>query len=234
MDRRETIKHLMVGTFATSFMLTSCVTDDQKTPAVVDDQPDDTNGYGRTPDEAARDKELKGEKYFNEKEMATIAILSDIIIPKEGEFGSATEVGVPDFIEFIVKDIPSHQVPMRGGLQWLDYESNRRFNKVFKDCSHDQHIEIVEDIAYPYDVAPGFEPGATFFSRMRNLVSTGYFTSKDGMKDLGYVGNTPNVWDGVPDEVLSKHGMSYDNQWKDMYLKPEDRSEIMTWDDEPA
>jgi hypothetical protein len=81
--------------------------------------------------------------------MATIAILADIIIPADEVSGSATDAKVPDFIEFIVKDMPQHQVPLRGGLRWLDIQSMKRFGKPFKDADQKQQIEIVDDIAFP-------------------------------------------------------------------------------------
>src|SRR5690606_40511822 len=116
------------------------------------------HGYGRTPAEQARDKALFAETFFNEHEMATIAVLADIIIPADEVSGSATEAKVPEFIEFIVKDMPYHQVPMRGGLMWIDHESNRRFNKVFKDLSSEQQIESGEDIAYRDDLRRACQP----------------------------------------------------------------------------
>ena len=44
---------------------------------------------------------------------------------------------------------------------------------------------------------------------MRNLVATGFYTSEMGIKDLGYKGNSPNQWNGVPDEVLRQYGLAY-------------------------
>jgi len=151
------------------------------------------------------------QKFFTDHELATITILSDIIIPADEVSGSASQAGVPAFIEFIVKDMPQHQLPMRGGLRWLDRESNRRFGKNFKDLSNDQRIKIVDDIAYPHEVKPEFSQGAAFFSLMRNLTATGFYTSEIGVKDIGYVGNTPNVWTGVPKDVLAQYGFTKDD-----------------------
>src|SRR5471030_3119612 len=81
--------------------------------------------------------------------MATITILADIIIPKDDVSGSASDAKVPDFIEFIVKDMPEHQVPMRGGLRWLDLQCSKLYNNSFADCNKQQQMTIVEDIAYP-------------------------------------------------------------------------------------
>lgn len=166
---------------------------------------------GRLKEEAIRDARLHKEKFFTDHEKATITILADIIIPGDSVSGSASESGVTEFIEFIVKDMPQHQLPMRGGLRWLDRESNRRFGKNFKDLTANQRINIVDDIAYPEEVKPQFTQGAAFFSLMRNLTATGFYTSEIGIKDIGYMGNTPNVWTGVPKDVLAQYGFTKDD-----------------------
>ncbi|MFN7118915.1 MAG: gluconate 2-dehydrogenase subunit 3 family protein [Saprospiraceae bacterium] len=163
---------------------------------------------GRTPEEAAREEKLMSETFFTPHEMATITILCDIILPAEANSPGALQVGVPDFIEFITKDIPDHQLPLRGGLKWLDNQALKRFSKKFKDCNKNEQIQIVEDIAYPDDVKPEFSQGAAFFTRMRDLTMTGFYTTEAGFKDLGYVGNQPNLWRGVPEDVLKQYGLT--------------------------
>jgi len=66
---------------------------------------------------------------------------------------------------------------------------------------------MVNDIAYPAIAKPGMEQGVAFFNRMRDLTATGFFTSEMGIKDIGYVGNMPNVWQGVPEDVLKQYGL---------------------------
>jgi len=163
---------------------------------------------GRTPEETERDAKLMAEVFFNEHEMATITILCDIILPAEGVSPSASQVGVPAFIEFIAKDMPYHQTPLRGGLMWLDSQAMKRFNKKFVECTQNQRIQIVDDIAYPEDAKPEFSQGAAFFNRMRDLTMTGFYTTEAGFKDLGYVGNKPNLWQGVPKDVLDQYGLT--------------------------
>lgn len=161
---------------------------------------------GRLKEEAIRDARLKKEKFFDAHELATITILGDIIIPADGVSGSASDAGVTEFIEFIVKDMPQHQLPMRGGIKWIDRESKKRFGKNFKDITAQQRLKIVDDIAYPEEVKVEFSQGAAFFSLMRNLTATGFYTTEIGFKDIGFVGNTPNVWTGVPEDVLAQYG----------------------------
>ena len=167
----------------------------------------DFEQFGRTDYEKERDAKLFKEVFFNKNEMKTIGVLADIIIPKDSRSGSATEAGVVDFIEFMAKDKPELQTPLRGGLVWLDTQAKKRFEKKFTDCSHAQQIEIVEDIAYPQRKKPGMSQGVAFFSLMRNLTASAFWTSQIGIADLGYVGNTPNQWTGVPEEVLRQYGL---------------------------
>ena len=143
--------------------------------------------------------------------MATITVLADIIIPKDEVSGSASDAKVPDFIGFIVNDMPNYKVPMRGGLRWLDVQCMKRYDKAFKDCSQQQQLEIVDMIAYPEKAKDkkDLAPGVSFFSLMRNLTATGFYSSAIGIKDVGYSGNTPNKWNGVPDDVLKQYGLAY-------------------------
>lgn len=209
MDRRDSLKALIVGGISTSVLLDACkqpvkeVTD-TKDSAKIPDQPD------RMPEEKLADKQLLGQaKFFTANEMATITILGDIIIPKDEISGSASDAKVPDFIEFIVKDMPEHQVPMRGGLRWLDMQCLKRFDKAFKDCNHTQQMVMVDAIAWPQKAKPEMHQGVAFFNLMRNLTATGFYTSEIGVKDVGYMGNTPNQWNGVPDEVLKQYNLAY-------------------------
>jgi gluconate 2-dehydrogenase gamma chain len=165
--------------------------------------------YGRTKDEIERDARLLAEKFYTDHEMKTITVLSDIIIPADKISGSASQAGVPAFIEFITKDKPEFKTPMRGGLRWLDSTAIKRFGKNFVDCTSTQQINIVDDIAYPNKVKKEFSQGANFFSLMRNLTASGFYSSEMGHKDMDYQGNKPNNWEGVPDDVLKQYGLSY-------------------------
>ena len=209
MDRRKSLKAIVLGSVSTSLLFDACKTADKKT-SETSAGPELT--IDRTPDEMAAYKKLTAETYFTPHEMATIAIICDIIIPADNVSGSATEAKVPDFIEFIVKDMPSHQTPLRGGLKWLDLQSLKDFEKPFIDCSTQQQISIIDQVAYPNKAKPEMQQGVSFFNLMRNLTATGFYTSEIGIKDIGYKGNTPNQWTGVPDEVLKQYNLSYSDK----------------------
>jgi gluconate 2-dehydrogenase gamma chain len=208
MNRRESLKALTIGTLSTGVLLDACKTKDDKavTSAKAGDK---TTESDRPQDEVDRNAKLNAEKFFTAHEMATITVLGDIIIPKDDKSGSASDAKVPEFIEFIVKDMPDHQVPMRGGLRWLDLQMLNRHQNPFKDCTPEQQVQMVSEIAYPAKAAPELHQGVAFFNRMRSLTATGFFTSKMGLEDIGYMGNRPNQWNGVPDDVLKQYGMSY-------------------------
>jgi gluconate 2-dehydrogenase gamma chain len=207
MKRRDSLKAIGLATLSTGLLLDGCRPETAKgpTPPPPADAPSDE--AGRQPHEIARDKKLHAATFFTSHEMATITTLVDIIIPKDEKSGSASDAKVPEFIEFIAKDMLEHQLPLRGGLRWLDLQCTTRFGQPFVACSTSQQLEIVTKIAYPKRATPAMQPGVAFFNRMRDLTATGFFTSKMGMADIGYVGNSPNRWTGVPADVLKQYGM---------------------------
>ena len=202
MDRRKSIKAMILGTVSTAVLVEACKSSATTVAEVnMDDRMQEEKDY--------LVKVKAQPNFFTEHEMATITLLSDIIIPKDAVSGSATDAKVPEFIEFIVKDMPDHQVPMRGGLKWLDLHSYKKHTKAFTECSGKEQIAIVDEIAYPQKAAPELAQGVSFFNKIRDLVTTGFYTAEIGVKDLGYMGYVPNMWAGVPDEVLKQHGLAY-------------------------
>lgn len=207
MDRRKSIKALLIGTASAGVLIESCKTTDKKTDATT--ATPSNNEDDRMAEEKQVNKALREATFFTPEEMTTVTILADIIIPKDEVSGSASDAKVADFIEFIVKDMPGYQTPMRGGLRWLDLQSLKRFEKPFAGITEKQRLEIVDGIAYPAKAKAGMKQGVAFFNLMRDLTATGFYTSAIGVKDIGYMGNVPNQWKGVPDEVLKQYNMAY-------------------------
>jgi gluconate 2-dehydrogenase gamma chain len=210
MDRRRSIKTLIAGAVSAGALIEACHPADKpadaaKAPEAIPPVP----GINRMPDEAEYDRSLMEKNFFTAEEMAAITILCDIIIPRDEVSGSASDAKVPDFIEFIVKDMPAHQTPMRGGLRWLDLQCLQRYGISFSGCAQARQKEMVDDIAWPDKVKPGMEQGVAFFNLMRNLTAAGFYTSEIGVKDLGYMGNVPNQWNGVPADVLKQYKLAY-------------------------
>jgi gluconate 2-dehydrogenase gamma chain len=208
MDRRESLKLIAWSTISTSLIVDACKTKD-KVGETTPSKETPVSTVDRMAEEKAEYEKLTSYQFFDAHEMATIGVLADIIIPEDDVSGSATDAKVPDFIEFMVKDKPELQTPMRGGLRWLDVQMVKQYNKPFKDCTQQQQIAMVDSIAYPKKAKPGMRPGVSFFTLMRNLTASGFYTSEMGIKDVGYAGNKPNQWNGVPDEVLKQYQLAY-------------------------
>lgn len=220
---------LLTGSLGTGLMLSACSPEERAadlSPKIMG-----TPG-GRTPEEIQRDNTLLSERFFTDQEMALIAILVDVVIPKDAVSGSASEAKVPEYIEFMMKDQPGNQTAFRGGLMWLNLQASERFSKPFAELPESQRMEIIEEIAWPDNSSPESEPGIRFFNLLRNMTVSGFYTTEIGFRDIGYVGNTPNVWDGVSQEVMDQYGLALDERYLSVYLTPEGRGSEASWDEE--
>jgi hypothetical protein len=148
-------------------------------------------------------------KVLNPHEWRTIQVLSDCILPADENSGSATEAGVPEFLD----DWLDYQrgellMEIQYGLTWLDVECRRAFHRDFVDCTSGQQEQILDRIAYPHKAAPEDVRVVVFFGHLRDLVLGGYYTSEMGIRDLPYLGNEPQAsWQGCPAPVLAKLGL---------------------------
>jgi gluconate 2-dehydrogenase gamma chain len=148
-------------------------------------------------------------KFFTAHEYATVRVLVDLIIPKDERSGSATDAGVPEFMDFMMADEARRQTPMRGGLAWIDLECQDRFDKRFLECGAAERGAVLDDIAWPQKATPAFGHGVAFFSSFRDLTASGFFSSKMGVTDLQYMGNTMvPEWKGCPDEAMKRLGVT--------------------------
>lgn len=155
-------------------------------------------------------------KVFNDQQWRTVSILSDLIIPADDRSGSATQAGVPEFIDDWL-DFRTQQdgdrdfeAQILGGLMWLDRESNHLFEKPFADASVEQQKQLLDRIAWPERAAKEDAAGVLFFNHFRDLTVSGFFSSKMGVHDLPYLGNTavahwkgcdPKVWAIIEDRM---------------------------------
>ena len=210
MNRRQSLKALSIGTIGAGWLLESCKTNTGKSINNIDHL-NITDAANLQDFEVERLQRIHSQpNFFTAHERETLIVLADLIIPKDAVSGNASDAKVVDFIEFIVKDNPDHQVPMRGGLKWLDMQCFNKYGQSFFGSSTKQQLELMEQIAYPGKTKPELHQGEIFFSRMRDLTATGFYTSEMGIKDIGYVGNKPNKWEGVPKDVLHQYNLKED------------------------
>ncbi|MDB6109137.1 MAG: gluconate 2-dehydrogenase subunit 3 family protein [Pedosphaera sp.] len=147
------------------------------------------------------------DRTLTKPQLRTTAALCDVIIPEDEKSPAASKLGIPDFIdEWVSAPYPIQQEDQKQiieGLAWLDTEANKRFQKGFADLKDEEKCKICDDICFAPKAKPEFLTAANFFAKMRDLTATGFYTTKEGMKDLQYIGNTPLlVFKGPPKEVL--------------------------------
>jgi gluconate 2-dehydrogenase gamma chain len=145
-------------------------------------------------------------------EWETVSVLCDLVIPADDQSGSATAAGVPAFIDdWLDLERGALLDEIRGGLTWLDLESNRRFGADFIACTDTQKKTLLDRIAYPAKAAPEDHHAVVFFNHFRDLVLSGFYTSEAGLRDLPYLGNEPRQdWTGCPKPILTKLGVAED------------------------
>jgi len=157
---------------------------------------------------AAKQATAYRRKFFTAHEYATVGVLVDLIIPKDDRSGSATEAGVPEFMDFMMIDQPRRQIAMRGGLALIDRLSEERFGKRFVACTDRERRQLLDEIAYTSNTDPGLSHAIAFFSSFRDLTASGFWSTKMGVADLQYQGNVfVSEWNGCPDAALKKLGV---------------------------
>ncbi|MBC8305136.1 MAG: gluconate 2-dehydrogenase subunit 3 family protein [Pelagibacterales bacterium] len=235
MDRRETIKNILLGSIGSSVLLESCVSslDNKVLDKIWKYQ------YGRTPEEKKRDNKFLNSIFFTESELQTIEKIANIVLPPN-KFGDINDAGVVEMFEFIAKDwsTPAHndygEKVLRRGLIVFNQLCVEKFGSELLNCTEPQIKVLFDEISYEDNSLKNQKESVKLFATYRGMIVTGYFTSEVGIKDLGYKGNTPNVWDGVPDEVLEQYKgiVSYDKEWIDKCVDQSKRGDIAEWDNQ--
>src|SRR5689334_8812814 len=147
-------------------------------------------------------------KIFDDRQWHTVRVLCDLIIPADERSGSATQAGVPEFIDDWIdfrkqENGNDHlQAQIFGGLMWLDREALELSGKEFAEASTDQQKQILDRIAWPDRATKEDHPWVEFFNEFRDLTVSGFFSSKMGIADLPYLGNTAVAeWKGCDPKV---------------------------------
>jgi gluconate 2-dehydrogenase gamma chain len=131
-------------------------------------------------------------KYFSAHQFQTLIVLCDAILPKDDVSGGAVEAGVPEFIDLLTSENEDYQALLGGGLMWLDNFCTDRYDHLFLECTSAQQKEVLDLIAYRRNAKSDstLSQGIAFLARLRDMTCTGFYTSKIGIADLQYIGNT--------------------------------------------
>jgi hypothetical protein len=209
LDRRTAIKWMLTAAAAAPLFggPVKAAGNDESTPLPPG------RGYGTDPDLL---KEYHpGELWpltFNDAQRSTAAALCSIIIPRDDRSPSAGELRVHDFIdEWISAPYPAQRADrplILDGLAWLDEETRRRFGRDFAGATHARRESICADLAGA-SLASELASPAKFFARFRELTASGFYTTPEGMQDIGYVGNSPlPSFEGPPAAVRRQLGLA--------------------------
>ena len=215
MERRDALKAM--GAAVTSLPILGAL-QAQGPPAQGTPMTSQTQGVRGGPRGAPWDPDLLHPKKdwprkLSAGELVTLSALCDTIIPADSKSPAASAVGVPAWInEYVSAPYEGQQrdlVRVRGGLAWLNLESMKRFGKPFRQATAGERTQLCDDICYLPNAKPGFRAAARFFDLVRDLTAVGFYTSYEGMRDIGYRGNTPQAaWNGPPPEVLRHLGLA--------------------------
>ena len=204
LDRRTALKWVLAASAALHLPITLA---DELANAVA------AKGYGKDPN--LLDAHAPGKLWpltFTDDQRTTATALSDVILPADGEWPAASALGIVAFVDEWISAPYSAMTDDRplilDGLAWIDEEAQRRFGQTFAALSETQQKRICDDICPGPSAKPALARATAFFSRYRTLIAAGYYTTPQGMRDLGYVGNTPLAsYDGPPEAVLRKLGI---------------------------
>ena len=131
-------------------------------------------------------------KYFTPHQYEMLTLLCESIIPKDEKSGGAVEAGAPEFIDLLTSENEEYQLRLGGGLYWLDGFCGDRYTGPYLSCTPEQRKAVLDLIAFRKNAKadPTLSQGVAFFAFLRSLTCDAFYTSKIGVADLQYIGNT--------------------------------------------
>jgi gluconate 2-dehydrogenase gamma chain len=135
--------------------------------------------------------EQKSPRILNPHQYATVTTMAELILPRTDTPG-ATDVGTSDFIDLLLADWyePPQRKQFLGGLADVDTRAQKLFGKDLVDCSTQQQSQILIDLgakmveeaeqARVRGISVDSTEELNFYSTLRRLTLTAYYTSEDG------------------------------------------------------
>jgi gluconate 2-dehydrogenase gamma chain len=180
LSRRIILKSLTIGAVAGSVLRVIPLEAAEYAHSMIESEKTDAKTGGYTP------------KFFDAQQYKTLQSLCETIFPEDADSGGAIEAGAPEFIDLLTSENDDYKSRLAGGLKWLDSACTTRSGRAYLDCTPQQQKEILDLIAYRKNAEQdeSLREPVEFFSFLRNFTADGFFTSKIGIKYLGYKGNT--------------------------------------------
>jgi hypothetical protein len=155
-------------------------------------------------------------RYLTAHEARTIAVLADLIVPPDEEFGGGAAGGAVEFIDLVASSDEGLKNIVSGGLIWLDTSIVGLQGQRFVDAPVQEQMALLDRLAA--SVASGQEsPGTRFFSLIRQTVVQAFFSSAEGIRYLGYQGNArlesfPGCGSDLVHKLLVASGLAKDGR----------------------
>jgi len=180
LSRRTILKSLSIGAVAGSVLRVIPLEAAEYAHSMIESEKTDARTGAYTP------------KFFDAQQYKTLQSLCETILPADADSGGAIEAGAPEFIDLLTSENEEYKVKLEIGLKWLDSTCTTHFGKAYLDCTPQQQREILDLIAYRKSAEQdeSLSQLVEFFSFLRKFTADGFFTSKIGIKYLGYKGNT--------------------------------------------
>jgi gluconate 2-dehydrogenase gamma chain len=135
-------------------------------------------------------------KALTSHEFETLQTLAEIILP------GARNAGTAEFVDVLSSGSRQMLGIFTSGIAWLDADMRRRFDADFLTANSAQRTRLLDLIAYRKNASPELNPGLQFFDWARRMTVDAWFTSKDGIAELGYKGNSGMAEFQVPVEAM--------------------------------
>ena len=120
------------------------------------------------------------QRFFTQVQMATLVRLCDVLMPPIGNKPGALQADTPLFLDFLIGSSPAaRKKAYTGGLDWLDSESQSRYEKAFAKLDDGQADAILKPWLRTWmSDHPPTEPHAGFINMAHEDIRTATVNSR--------------------------------------------------------
>ena len=138
-----------------------------------------------------------------------MAVLGDLILPEDEHSAAASTIGAADFVdEWVSAPFPGMErdrAVVENGLAWFDTAARDLAGVSFIELDVDDQARLCDRVCGAAETTEDIRAGVEGFDLLRRLVAAAFYTSPEGLRDLQYLGNTPQDSWGPPPEAALRH-----------------------------
>jgi hypothetical protein len=119
-------------------------------------------------------------KFFNAAQFSALRRISEILMPSINGAPSAIDAKAPEFLDFLLSESPAERQQLyRNGLDQLNAQAKKRFNKTFAETDATQAVTIMAPLKQPWTFDPPTDPLAAFLRAAKQDVRTATLNSRE-------------------------------------------------------